>query len=62
MTDINCMFLHRSTPTTTADKALVKDGCFEFNHLQIIAVHMRRRAGAHGGVMCLCVPCETERK
>lgn len=62
MTDMNYMFLHRSTPNTTADKALVRDGCFEFNHLQIIAVHMRHRAGVRGGFMCLCVACERERK
>ena len=41
MADMHCMFLHRSTPSTNADKALLKDGCLEFNQLQIIAVHMQ---------------------
>lgn len=39
MADMQCMFLHCSTQSTNADKALLKDGCFECNHLQIIAVH-----------------------
>lgn len=32
MADMHCMFLHCSTLSTNADKALLKDGNFEFNH------------------------------
>lgn len=55
MADMHCMFLHCSTPSTNADKALLKDGCFEFNHLQIIAVHMQQCAGVSGVSVCVCV-------
>lgn len=43
--DMHCMFLHRSTPSANADKALLKDECSEFNNLQIIA-----HAALHRGV------------
>lgn len=54
MADMHCMFLHCSTPSTNADKALLKDGCFEFNHLEIIVVHMQHRAGVPGVYVPLC--------
>lgn len=40
MADMHCVFLHRSTLTTNADKALLKDRCFEFNHLKIMVEQM----------------------
>lgn len=55
MADMHCMFLLCSTPSTNADKALLRDGCFEFNHLQIIAVHMQHCAGVSEVCVCLCV-------
>lgn len=51
MADMHCMFLHRSTPSTNADKALLKDGCFVFNQLQIIAVHTVQGVSK----MCMCI-------
>lgn len=55
MADMHCMFLHRSTLSTNADKALLKDGCFEFNHLQIMAVHMQHSAGVSTICVFFCV-------
>lgn len=59
MADMHGMFLHCYTPSTNADEALLKDGCFEFNHLQIIAVHMRLW-GLQSSAVCLCEPSEKE--
>lgn len=59
MADMHCMFLHCFTPSTNADKALLKDGCFEFNRLQIIAVHMQHCAVEF---VCNCEPSERESK
>ncbi len=60
MADMHCMFLHCFTSRTNADKALLKDVCVEFNHLQIIAAHMRHCAGLPGVCLCGGVPSERE--
>lgn len=53
MADMHCMFLHQYTPSTNADEALLKEESSEFNHLQIIAVHMLYCYGVFRA--CVCV-------
>lgn len=58
MADMRCMFLHRSTQSTNADKALLRDECLEFNNVRMIAVHVCSALQ----VLCDCVTRQNSRQ